>query len=237
MPKHKPNGLIFLEPSPSDVSRFVEALNSEYFYVPVRKGTGWEEKPEDFRPIQRDLRRFAEIWVKSGFNVSKLFEAEPELAERASNARASLGVTETGRLRAVIDTSPKQPFAGEPPEVAIGIFLEFLLNPFNHRVGGPCAYCDKFFVKQTERKKSVYCSQICARRFTSRLANQDRRQKEHLAQLALAKRSICQWSKDNTKLSWKEWVSTRKHISTHWLTKAVRKGELAEPVKPMRKRV
>jgi hypothetical protein len=68
--------------------------------------------------------------------------------------RGILAQPSIGRFRAFIDTSPKHPFAGTP-EVAIGHFLEFLLNPLNQRVGGSCAYCDKFFVKESERKKSV----------------------------------------------------------------------------------
>ena len=237
MAKHKPNGPIIFEPAPSGIGGFVDALNSKYFYVPVRNGARWEEKPEDHRPIQTELRRFVGIWKESGFNVSKLFEAEPELARRAHNSRASLGVTDTGRLWAIIDTSPKHPFAADPPAVAIGLFLDFLLNPFNLRLRGPCAYCDKFFVKETGRKKSVYCSQLCARRFTSRLANQRRRKTEHLEQLALAKISIQKWSKAKTKSSWKEWVSKHEHISKHWLTKALHKGELVERTKLKRERV
>jgi hypothetical protein len=128
-------------------------------------------------------------------------------------------------------TAPEKTNPAEPLAIARGLFLDFLLIPFNERLGGPCACCGKYYVKKTERKKTVYCSERCGHRLTSRVSNQARRDRAHQKQLELAERSKARWSNMKTATPWKEWVSNRTHIKKHWLTRAVRNGELAEPIK------
>ena len=119
----------------------------------------------------------------------------------------------------------------KPLETALGHFIQFLLNPYNEKLAGPCKGCGNYYVKKTERKKTVYCSERCGHRLTSRLANKKRRDRDHKRRIELAKRWAAKWSNEKTADSWKEWVSKKTGITKHWLTRAVRKKDIKEPVK------
>jgi hypothetical protein len=117
----------------------------------------------------------------------------------------------------------------DPRRIALGNFIDFLLNPFNEKLGGPCKRCGKYYVKRTKRQ-AVYCSKRCGRRQTALSASRKRRKQEHLDRLKLAKQMVLGWVKTNKSQSWKEWIHSREPtISKNWLTRAVRKGELVEP--------
>jgi hypothetical protein len=103
------------------------------------------------------------------------------------------------------------------------------VNPFNEQLGGPCAYCGKYFVKRTKRKVGSYCSPKCGNRSTLRLANQKRREAEREGQKMVVQQAIRDWSKAKTKAPWKDWVSRKTHVSKNWITRALRKGEISEP--------
>lgn len=118
----------------------------------------------------------------------------------------------------------------EALSIALGLFLSFLLNPYNDHLSGPCAYCRKYYVRKTKRQK-VYCSETCGKRNTARKTNRNRRKREHLENLEIAKRSALQWEVTKTKDDWKEWVSNRTLLSKNWLTRAVKNKELLEPIK------
>jgi hypothetical protein len=121
--------------------------------------------------------------------------------------------------------------------IAISHFLRFLLNPFNERLGGPCANCGRYYVKKTNRQSSVYCSEKCGHRVTSRKANKTKRDKEHSEQLKRVVQWIAKWRETRTNVPWKDWVSARTHVKRHWLTRAVNTGELVEPAKAGRNRL
>jgi endogenous inhibitor of DNA gyrase (YacG/DUF329 family) len=232
MARRKQESILLFAPDLEELKGFAEPLNTEFFWFrsPVKGGS--ERVLIDYRPVQKELRRLVQAWFDSGPNLIKLFNSDPIVAREAQRFRAHMIPTSTGRAKLDYLTAPEKMNPAEPLAIALGLFLDFLLNPFNERLGGPCANCGKYYVKKTKRKKTVYCSERCGHRVTSRLANKERREREHNEQLDLAKRWSMKWSNTRTAKPWKEWVSKRTHIKKHWLTRAVRNGELVEPVKP-----
>jgi hypothetical protein len=118
---------------------------------------------------------------------------------------------------------------GNPLDIALGLFFLFLLNPFNLKLGGPCKRCSEYYVKT--KRQTVYCSQRCGRKQTSRNAVKHQRQEEHRILIEKAKLYSVRWASTKTRKGWKEWVSDNTLISRHWLSRYVRKGELVVPVK------
>jgi hypothetical protein len=169
--------------------------------------------------------------LRSGPNLTKLLDAEPKLNREAQKFQPHFIPTKGRTARLAYLTPPEYLPRVKPIDVALGLFLPFLLNPYNERLAGPCKRCGSYFVNETERKKNVYCSVKCGHRFTSLLANKERRNREHKKQLRCAERWIVKWQTVKTRVPWKEWVSNRAMIKKHWLTRAVKYGELSEPRK------
>lgn len=230
MTKRKQNSILLFAPDLEELKDFTEPLNTEYFWFrsPVKGGS--ERVLKDYRPVQKELRRLVQAWFDSGPNVQKLLNEDPVLAREAQRFRAHLIPTNTGHAKLDYLTAPEKMNPAEPLATALGLFIDFLLNPFNERLGGPCACCGKYYVKKTERKKTVYCSKTCGHRLTSCVANQARRDREHQKQLKLAMQWTVRWLNAKTAVPWKEWVSKRTHLTKHWLTRAVRNEELVEPI-------
>jgi hypothetical protein len=159
----------------------------------------------------------------------RLLDADPKLDEESRKFRPFFIPTRGATGRLAFLAAPEYSSEAKPVEVALGLFLRFLINPHNKKLGGPCKHCGNYFVKKTERKISVYCSEKCGHRFTSRLANKDRRDRGHERELERAKKWIMRWRNTKTAMPWKKWVSNQAQIKKHWLTRAVRKGELVEP--------
>jgi hypothetical protein len=179
------------------------------------------------------MRRLVRAWFDSGPNVSNLLDADPMVDLATRNSRPYFIPTKSGTARLAYLTVPEYLPQVKPLEIALGHFIQFLLNPYNEKLGGPCKHCGSYYVKKTERKKTVYCSERCGHRLTSRLANRERRDREHKKQLKLAEQWTAKWLNAKTARPWKEWVSNGINIKKHWLTRAVRNGEIAEPVKPI----
>jgi hypothetical protein len=211
------------------LSRFVDLLNTEEYWsaslVEGRKKIGG-----DYRPIKDELRRLVKAWSLSGPDVSKLIDAAPGLNKACSDFR-SFFLPAKGRTGKLGYLNPPE-FSSEakPREVALGLFIPFLLNPYNEQLAGPCKGCDRFFVKRTQRRISVYCSKKCGHRFTSKSANKRRRDQGNEKQLQRAKSAIVEWSKLKGTIPWKKWVSKRTGIKKHWLTCAERDGRIRQPV-------
>jgi hypothetical protein len=225
--------ILLLEPDLEQLSGFVKNLNTEFFSA--RSSSG-QKVSFDLRAVRAELRRLVQAWRNSGPNVSRLLEADPVLKKASWNFQAQLIPTETGSARLTYLTVPRNLGPSDPLGLALSHFLGFLLNPFNDRLGGPCANCEKYYVKKTNRQKAIYCSEKCGHQVTSRLANRERRKSEHRKQLVIAKDWIARWQHTKTSLPWKDWVSGRANVKKHWLTRAVRSEELIEPVKQGRGR-
>jgi hypothetical protein len=145
--------------------------------------------------------------------VSKLFSAHPELANQAGSIHACIIATQTPRAKLLYTPVPANMSPLDQHFIDYGLFFGFLVNPFNDRLGGPCANCGQHFVKNTKRRKTRYCSPRCGKLCTSRLANQNRRRSERRRQLRDVRWAIQEWRKGKCKLVWKEWVSRRTQVS------------------------
>lgn len=211
---------------------FVHALNNQDFWLRKRDvGLRRSKASVKCRPIQTELHRLVQGWFDSGPNVNQLFSAHPELAKQAASIHAHVIATQTPRAKLLYTPAPANMSPLDQHFVDYGLFFGFLVNPFNERLGGPCANCGQHFVKNTKRRKTRYCSPRCGKLCTSRLANQNRRRSERRRQLRDVRRAIQEWRKEKCKLVWKEWVSRRTQVSKNWITRAVKSGDISEPGK------
>ncbi len=227
----KQESVLFAPPDEYTLKMFVGALNTESFVLRAPFEGARITLRGDYRPVKKELRSLVQAWFDSGPNVAKLFKENPVLARITSIGRAYITPTRSGRAQLVYMDSPDTGLKpGDPLDIALGLFFFFLLNPYNEKLGGPCKLCGKYYVKKTKRQK-VYCSKRCGLMQTSKNAVKKRREEEHQDKLATAKLFLEKWSKTTTRKGWKEWVSDRTQISIHWLTRAVKSGELNEPVK------
>jgi hypothetical protein len=187
----------------------------------------------DYRPIQRELHRLVQAWFASGPNVAKLLSEDPSLRQVSPIVRGHLLPTKGSRAYLTYLDGPENPnlAPGDPLEIAQGLFFFFLLNPYNEELGGPCKQCGKYYVKRTTRQK-VYCSKRCGLKHTSQAFIQNQRQQEHQEKLEKARQFSDKWAKTRTPKGWKDWVADRSQISKHFLTRAVKNGEILEPAKP-----
>jgi hypothetical protein len=229
MPRHDPNSILLLGPGLADLKGFVRALNTNRFWKDLEVEGKWKRVRKDYRPVQRELRRRVRAWFESGPNVSKLLAADADLARAAGEIRARLVPTKMACGQLVYSTVPESTKRGwNPVAIALGLFLNFLLNPLNVRLGGPCVRCGKYYVKKTKRQK-VYCSQRCGPLHTAFASNRKRRRLEHESKLRAARESISGFAHANTKMTWREWVSKNTGLSKTFLTRAVSSGNLQCP--------
>jgi hypothetical protein len=224
--------VLLFTPDLEQVKGFVHRLNTKEFQFlsPDKDGARrWVSK--DYRPVQAELHRLVSAWSQSGPNVSKLLAREPILARASQRFQAHLVPTNTGVAKLTYTPVSETLNPVEPLTTALGLFIGFLLNPYNKRLSGPCAYCGQYFVKETQRKKTVYCSEVCGHRVTSRIANQKERERVHVEQLQRVDKSLAEWSVAITGKDWKDWVHVDTQISKNWLTRANKRGEISVPVK------
>jgi len=126
-----------------------------------------------------------------------------------------------------------KPAGGKPmlnPETeALCLFHLLTVIPNCEKIAGPCPRCDRFYIKKRASQK-VYCSRRCGNAQTAIDRTSRRRDKEHSAKLARAKRAIREWKHARPTDEWKQWVSKRiPEMTPKFLTRAVNKGELKEP--------
>lgn len=233
MPKRKRAKLPVLAGPPDEQAsrRFIELLNTEEYWR-ASLISGKKRIGGDYKPVRAELRRLVEGWTRSKRNVSKLFDALPDLSSKAADFRPFYVPTSTNTARlaylAVVEYSDQI----KPREIAIELFLRFLLNPFNDKLGGPCKYCNAYFFRETEHR-SVYCSRLCALRFTSRAAQKKSRDAQTAQNIQAFTNSVAGWRKSAKSKEWKGWVSADTGISKNWLTRAVKRGLIQEPVRKL----
>ena len=222
--------ILLLPPDIDKLRMFVNCLNTDFYELPFPTIAGWVKVKGDYRPVKQELRRLVQAWFDSGPNVQKLFSADPSIARHALGFRAHLIPTKTPRAKLVYLTVPENLPPGDIQAIALGLFFDFLLNPFNEKLGGPCAHCHKFYIKKTKRQ-TVYCSKKCGLKHTSQAVIRKHRQDEQERKLKRAKRFSEKWADARTSKGWKQWVSEASNISKNWLTRTVKSGELIEPTR------
>jgi hypothetical protein len=177
-----------------------------------------------------ELRRLIEIWQKSGPNLSRMLKDDDVLAARARHGRTLLVPTNTGKGHLHWRPYPQDFDAGSWKDQALTHFMDLIVNPEWHKLGGPCQRCDRFYVKKTSRQKK-YCSRRCGSRTTAVAATRKMREEERARKLRRAQEAANRWVKVHTRDSWKDWVSTRTKLTVKWLTRAVNRGDFQAPKK------
>lgn len=181
----------------------------------------------DYRPVQGELHRLVRMWFQSGRDIKKLLDLNSALKNQVMNIRMGIvPMTDREPKLALLDVGNMDP--RDPLCTATGLFVLFLLNPNRGRLGGPCAKCQRFYVKTTQRQ-TVYCSASCGHKSTARNADQLRRTQEQERRVKVSILSIAKFSIRPRRSDWKDWVAKDAQLTKHWLTRAERKGAISAP--------
>lgn len=182
------------------------------------------------KAYQDELRRLMSIWYRSGQSVRRVFLYEPTLNQRDLKMQA-LFVPVTGRTgRILLGYLPGSD--SDPELTALSIFLHFLANPENIRLGGPCPCCKKHFYKKVLRGNHRYCSSVCSRRDTSAICHRNERNDARREKIERAERFIRQLPKREIQNGrWKQAVHRLcPEISVNWLTRAKELEEIFKSI-------
>ncbi len=186
-------------------------------------------------PRGRRLRRLVALWQASGPDTSKLFAEHPRLwAQFLSAWKPSPMLTRTGAVglgfgfNAGAEGSMPN-LAGER-FAAMAIFGALLANPQWDKLGGPCARCQRYYIKNRTSQK-VYCSAKCGSETTAISASQKRFEEERAEKLKLAEDWLNKFRKQQgpNATHWKEWIAEHSGLDKRFLAQAARRGDLEPP--------
>jgi hypothetical protein len=177
-----------------------------------------------------ELLKLVETWQKSGPNLGKMLRDNKILAARVRHGRTLLAPTNTGKGHLLWLPTPRGLDPHSWKGLALAHFMDLIVNPRWHKLGGPCQRCDKFYVKKTSRQKK-YCSRRCGSATTAVATTRLRRLEERSRKVHLAQDAANRWVKVRTRDSWKDWVSTQTKLTAKWLTRAANRGDLKTPMK------
>jgi len=209
---------------------FCKALNPDFFLGSEELEKAQPKLMASYRLTQQELLRLTRAWFDAQGNIKLLLNSDPVLARAAYRFPARLVPTATGQAVLEFFTSQNSRRQSGPIKIALSHFINFLLNPENDRLAGPCKECGRYYIKKTVRQK-VYCSEGCGRKLTSRESNRLTQEEERSERIRVAQRCIDRWGKQKTRLDWKEFVHLETQISKHFLTCVVKKGLLLLPDK------
>ena len=182
---------------------------------------------------QDKLRWLVTEWESAARNLMKMFTKHFEVGQRVRSALAPyVDITADGDARMLL-LLPYQVIGASPnqdPDVAYEIFAMLVLDARRQYLGGPCDRCGRYYIKKRLDQKR-YCGRRCAHLASAVRSTSKRLEREHKDKLDRAKSAVVQWRKTVTRLDWKRWVSRKEpDITPKFLTRAVRKGELNEPM-------
>ncbi len=175
------------------------------------------------------VRKLVEAWQKSRSNLDKMLKNDKVLAARVRHGRTLLALTNTGKGHLLRLPTPRKFNARSWKHHALAHFMDLIVNPEWHKLGGPCQRCGKYYVKKTSRQKT-YCTRRRGSTMTAMATTRKRREAERVHKLRLAQEGANHWATVRTRHPWKEWVSARTKITVKWLTRAVNRGDLRAPV-------
>jgi hypothetical protein len=204
------------------------------------------------RPELRDrLRKFMTEWRSTGPNLEQMM-VERKNRSLSNALRVALSVTWTptseGRARfnvianykALADEfgddrisqhGPSGEWEPTPEAESWVLFSLFVLNPKCDQLAGPCARCDRYYVKKRSSQK-IYCSRRCGNAATAVARTSQRLKDERKDKLRRATLAIREWNalKTQPTLSWKDWLHRRlPDVSSKFVTRWVNKGKLPRP--------
>lgn len=178
--------------------------------------------------LRVELRKLVKTWQESGPNLAKMLGADKALARRTDHGVTRLLPTHTGKGHLMWRPTPPEFNPLSWKDHALAHFLDLVVNPNWHKLGGPCARCGNYYVKKTARQKT-YCSRKCGSAVTANFAIQKARKKEHVEKLRRAQLAADAWQHTRSRLPWKQWVSNKTKLTGKWLTRATNSGQLREP--------
>jgi hypothetical protein len=191
--------------------------------------------PESALEMETELRRLVEEWRRSGPNVIKLFEQEPELAAFSKRGQIAFYPTDAGRGHLVWSPSDVLQGISPPKDVARDRFMMLITSPDWETLSGPCLGCGDYFRKKVDRPR-VYCSARCGSKVSAVKATETTRERDHLEKIKIAQTFVEEWKEKPRRDDWKAWIAAKGLIkrnvkfTEHWLTRAVNRGDLKPPV-------
>jgi hypothetical protein len=156
-----PQSLIGYEPNPELAKFLMEALVYN-LNAPFMKFTVWTNSPDpqtqltrtlDFSGVRNELRRLVEAWKASGPNLKAFLARYPELQSRLLTQRTHVVPTNTGRGHLVCDYVPSEFNPRSQKDLALMQFMPLVTNSLYESLGGPCARCRRYYIKNTKRQK------------------------------------------------------------------------------------
>jgi hypothetical protein len=176
-----------------------------------------------------ELRKLVTAWQKSGPNLNKLLGSDSALNTSVKHGRTLLVPTNTGKGHLLWLPNPPESTPSSWKDQALAHFMDLIVNPQWHRLGGPCERCGKYYVKKTARQKA-YCSRTCGSANTAMASTRRKREKERADKMRHAQAAADKWATVGPRQPWKLWVSMKTKISIKWLTRAANRGELRPPL-------
>jgi hypothetical protein len=175
-----------------------------------------------------ELRSLVKVWHKSGPNLAKMLKDDGVLDARVKHGRTILVPTRTGKGHLLWLPAPRDVNPLSWKDQALSHFMDLIVNPQWHKLGGPCERCGKYYVKKTARQK-VYCSRRCGSANTAMASTRRKREEQRADKMRRAQAAADNWAKVRTRQPWKWWVSVQTKITVKWLTRAVNRGDLRVP--------
>lgn len=159
-----------------------------------------------------------------------------QIKNQLQSARAFWAFTKDGGLvPAWLDDTNARPF-----DVAVALFIRIASDPERWRLTGPCANCEKYFLRERKRRgNKKYCS--ACRRYESGPRMKAIRKRELGIRLRVARRAVKEWTASGVRGDWKAWVEKRcgkiirqerlqaKAVTVKALSRWVNSGELKPP--------
>jgi len=175
-----------------------------------------------------EFRRLVTLWQKSGPNLSKMLNADPQLRMRTLHGRTHLIPSSAGRGYLMWLPQPRGLDSASDDALALAHFMDLVVNPNWNKLGGPCARCGKYFIKKTLKQKT-YCSRRCGSIQTALKHTHIAREIQHKNKLEEAKRAVHKWQHSRSPIEWRQWVADQTGLTKKWLTRALNGGELEAP--------
>jgi hypothetical protein len=219
-----------------DLEPIVEALNAET------------------NPALRDqLCGLIQIWEDSGPNLQVMMARNPLLDARLrrswqvgyrpqASGRAHLELIEgaplsyTEMMSLYSRRAPEEGQAAFRAERdALLLFAQLTLNPQWKYFGGPCARCQRYYVKG-RISQNKYCGPRCGSLATAQKSTNKSLAEARAKKVARANTLVRRWKTARTRQDWKIWIQNQTarrklKITKKWLTIAVKENYGVKPPK------
>jgi len=186
--------------------------------------------------MQRKLRELVGSWIDSGPDLLVMFRKHPSLEGQLQGGSTLLLPMRGGKAYLEWQPFPATLSDLPPEEQALRYFALLITNPLWHRLGGPCARCGDYYLKNTVRQKT-YCSRRCGSIRSAAEAVERRRENEYQQKIQRAQAAIEEWRDRKRREEWDSWVARHAKLTRHWITRAANKGKITPPSADPRARI